>query len=59
MVANNPASRSVLFPDMAHGFTTRGDLNDEKIARDNAEFIRLMTDYFNEHLVGRCGRRMV
>lgn len=44
---------------MSHGFTTRGDMKDEKIARDNHEFIRLMTDYFNEHLAGRCGRRMV
>jgi hypothetical protein len=59
LVANNPASRSVRFADMQHGWTTRGDLSDEKIARDNEEFIRLMTDYFNEHLVGRCGRRIV
>lgn len=44
---------------MVHGFSTRGDLKDEKVARDVDEFIRLMTEYFKEHLLGHCGRRAV
>ena len=34
------------FPEMFHGWTTRGDISDEKVKRDVTEAINLCKDYF-------------
>jgi hypothetical protein len=38
------------FPDMKHGWVSRGDAADEKIARDYKEAMRLSTQFFQSHL---------
>jgi hypothetical protein len=34
------------FPDMTHGWVVRGDLKDEKVARDFNKSIHLIHEYF-------------
>ncbi len=46
---NNPASRVVLFNDMQHGWTTRGDLTDHKVKRDYDHAIEHMRAFFKAH----------
>jgi len=38
------------FPDMVHGWTLRGDLTDEKVARDVALTMDLIMQFLNTHL---------
>ena len=44
------------FPDMLHGFMTRGPITEPAIARDYAEGVRLMTRFFVAHAGVRPGR---
>lgn len=41
-------SGSLEFPDMSHGWTVRGDANDEKVRRDVGKAIHLCKDYFSK-----------
>lgn len=36
------------FPDMVHGYVVRGDMKDEKVARDFHQTIHLTKEYFNK-----------
>lgn len=45
----NADSNTVEFPEMVHGWTTRGDTSDEKVARDASEAYRLMSEFFMRH----------
>ena len=47
-----PASKSVEFPDMAHGWVTRGDVaNDPAIARDVDLAMKMTKDFLDAHLL--------
>lgn len=37
---------ATFFEDMLHGWVTRGDLKDEKVARDFHKAIHIAQDYF-------------
>ena len=41
----NELTGTVHFPDMIHGWTTRGDLNDEKTSRDFHKALHLIQEY--------------
>ena len=41
----NELTGTVHFPDMMHGWTTRGDLNDEKCSRDFHKAMQLIEEY--------------
>ena len=38
------------FPDMTHGWTTRGDLSDPKVERDVKKAMEEATKFFQKHL---------
>ena len=40
----------VEFPDMVHGWTTRGDMKDEKVNRDVKKAIQLALDFFKKYV---------
>merc|ERR1712166_1169864 len=42
--------KSVCFPDMIHGWCSRGDLKDEKVKRDVEAPMALGIAFFAEHL---------
>ena len=47
----HPATESVLFPDMAHGWVPRADIKtNPDAARDVNLALTLMADYFSKHL---------
>eukprot|EP00008_Paramoeba_atlantica_P014860 CAMPEP_0201478302 /NCGR_PEP_ID=MMETSP0151_2-20130828/3190_1 /ASSEMBLY_ACC=CAM_ASM_000257 /TAXON_ID=200890 /ORGANISM="Paramoeba atlantica, Strain 621/1 / CCAP 1560/9" /LENGTH=266 /DNA_ID=CAMNT_0047859353 /DNA_START=54 /DNA_END=854 /DNA_ORIENTATION=- len=39
-----------VYPDMVHGFVTRGSLDDEKVARDVKDSLERAAAYFKKHL---------
>lgn len=45
-----PKGRSILFPDMSHGWSTRGDRGDEKVDRDVKRALQETLDFLVEHL---------
>jgi len=47
---NNQNSQSVHFPDMIHGFCSRGDMQDEKVLRDVTQATQLMVDFYTVNL---------
>jgi len=40
----------VPFPDMKHGWTIRGDMNDEAVHRDVIQAVTFMTEFFIKHV---------
>ena len=44
-IFGNELTGTVHFPDMMHGWTTRGDLNDEKCNRDFHKAMHLIEEY--------------
>lgn len=50
-MTKNGASKSVLFPDMKHGWTSRGDISNPEISRDVSEFWSLTVAFFNKNLL--------
>mmetsp|Transcript_23918 Transcript_23918/g.54669 ORF Transcript_23918/g.54669 Transcript_23918/m.54669 type:complete len:246 (+) Transcript_23918:65-802(+) len=42
--------RTITFPDMAHGWVSRGDLSDEAVKRDTEAAMKHMVDFFKEKL---------
>lgn len=56
IVSNAPASKSILFPDMQHGFASRGDLSDPNTNRDVLIATELIVQFFREHLQNVCYR---
>jgi len=38
------------FPDMSHGFVSRGDISDPKVARDVRAAVDLAVSFFKKHL---------
>ena len=50
LVSNNPASKTVLFPDMTHGWSIRGDVSDANTSRDVSKCYSLMEEFLKEYL---------
>lgn len=48
--ANSPASQSVPFPEMNHGWSSRGDMAKEAVRRDVQKAMDLTIEYFTAHL---------
>ena len=46
----NPASKSIPFPDMVHGFSTRGDMTDPQMKRDVEACMQASLAFIKEHL---------
>jgi len=38
------------FPDMMHGWTTRGDMSDAKVNRDVKKAVQAAIDFFKKHV---------
>lgn len=51
LTANNAASKSVHFPEMVHGWTSRGDAQDDAVCRDIDKFWKLASEFFTQHLL--------
>ena len=48
----NAASAMRVFPDVTHGWTTRGDITDAAVARDTQIALDLMLDFTEKHSAG-------
>jgi len=49
-VIRSRGGKVVDFPDMIHGWTTRGDTSIPEVRRDTEKALGLALDYFNERL---------
>lgn len=49
-VLESKGGSCVPFPDMTHGWASRGDVKDPKVKRDVEEVMKLAIDFFKKHL---------